>query len=159
MHKLKLYLNTGFALGDVPLTHLYNNAPNSLTKNAILQRINFAGAAVFETMRFNEFFSNRFAFLQIEHEFPKIEINSKIKPIFSVLTRASYGFLTNKEAHKSIEFKTLDKGYFESGFEANSIFKGLSLGLYYRYGPNSLPTFNDNFAIKINFQLNLGFNN
>ena len=53
-------------------------------------------------------------------------------------------------------FKTLDQGFYESGLEFNQIFKGLGIGSFYRYGPNGLPGFYDNFAIKVSFVFDLG---
>src|SRR5690606_41508106 len=57
-------VQAGLALGNVPLTHLYNASPNNLTHDHIQQRITFAGKNSFETMFFNEFFSSRYAMFQ-----------------------------------------------------------------------------------------------
>lgn len=61
-HKLMFLFEGGYAYGDIPITHVYNHSPNNLTKDKILQRITFAGKDSFETMYFNEFFSNKHAF-------------------------------------------------------------------------------------------------
>ena len=158
-HKLMFLFEAGYASGDVPLTHLYNHSPNSITKPKILQRITFGAKDSFETMYFNEFFSNKYVFLQLEYQFPKWKMTKKIKPIFSLVSRFGWGELENKEKHQKIDFKTLESGYLESGFEINNIFKGLGLSTFYRYGPNSLSNLEDNIAIKLSFQLDLGFNN
>ena len=158
-HKLFFLIKAGLAFGDVPLTHLYNHAPNNLNKEAILQRINFAGKDTFETMFFNEFFSNRYFFSQLENQFPKVQLSNKIKPIFSLVTRFGVGDLDRPENHLNIKFKNLNNGFMESGLEINNIFKGLGLAGFYRYGANQLPRFEDNIAIKLSFQLDLGFNN
>jgi hypothetical protein len=50
-----LLFEAGFAIGDIPLTHLYNTSPNNITKETIIQRITFSGKNSFETMYFNEF--------------------------------------------------------------------------------------------------------
>jgi hypothetical protein len=55
-----------------------------------------------------------------------------------------------------MNYKTLNKGYFESGIEFNQIYKGFGLSGFYRYGPNQLPHFGDNLSIKLNFVLGLG---
>jgi hypothetical protein len=55
------------------------------------------------------------------------------------------------------KYAKLNEGYFESGIELNKIFKGLGLAGFYRYGPNQLSQFEDNIAIKITFNLDLGF--
>ncbi len=158
-HKLLFLVKGGLAFGDVPLTHLYNHAPNFLNKETIIQRINFGGKDTFETMFFNEFFSNRYLTSQLEYQFPKVTIFNKIKPIFSLVTRFGIGDLDKPENHLNINFKKLNKGFMESGLEINNIFKGLGLAGFYRYGANKLPNFTDNIAIKLSFQLDLGFNN
>lgn len=158
-HKTMFLLEGGYASGDIPITHIYNHSPNNLTKETIIQRINFAGKDTFETMYFNEFFSNKYLFFQLEHQFPKLELSRKIKPALSIVSRYGLGDLENANSHKKIIIKKLNKGFMESGFEVNNIFKGLGLGAFYRYGPNQLPDFQDNIAIKLSFQLDLGFNN
>lgn len=158
-HKTMFLLEGGYASGDIPITHIYNHSPNNLTKETIIQRINFAGKDTFETMFFNEFFSNKYIFTQLEHQFPKLEISRKIKPVFSLVTRYGLGNLDNANNHKNIVIKKLNKGFMESGFELNNIFKGLGFVAFYRYGSNQLPKFEDNIAVKLSFQLDLGFNN
>ncbi len=157
-HKLLFLLEGGYAFGDTPLTHLYNHSPNNLTKSKIIQRITFAAKDSFETMYFNEFFSNKYAFFQLEHQFPKWVISRKIKPVFSLVSRYGVGSLDDKEKHKIIVFKTLDKGFMESGFELNQIFYGLGFTAFYRHGPSHLPNFEDNIAIKLSIQIDLGLN-
>ncbi len=158
-HKVLFLAETGYAYGDVPLTHLYNHSPNNLNKNKILKRITFSGRDSFETMFYNEFISNRHAFFQLEHQFPKLEISRRIKPVFSLVSRYGIGTLDNKEKHKNFYFKTLDKGFLESGFELNQIYRGIGFTATYRYGANHLPQFEDNIAIKLSVQINLGFDN
>lgn len=158
-HKLLFLFEGGYAFGDVPITHLYNHSPNNLTKDKILQRITFAGKDSFETMFFNEFFSNKYAFFQLEHQFPKFEISRRVKPVFLLVSRYGIGTLDHPEKHLDIEFKTLERGFMESGFELNQIYRGLGFVAFYRYGPNQLPHFEDNLAIKLSIKIDLGLNN
>lgn len=157
-HKLMFLFEGGYAFGDIPITHVYNHSPNNLTKDKILQRATFAGKDSFETMYFNEFFSNKHAFFQLEHQFPKWIISRKIKPVFLLSTRYGIGELDNKSRHQSIEFKTLGKGYLESGFELNNIYNYIGFVAFYRYGPNHLPHFEDNIAVKLSIKIDLGLN-
>ncbi|WP_348813143.1 DUF5686 family protein [Flavobacterium maritimum] len=154
--KTSLLFEAGYAIGDVPLTHLYNTAPNNLNKETVIQRITFAGKNSFETMFFNEFFSSKYAYFQFKHGFSRVTIFKKIKPSLVLVSRMAWGDMDKPEQHVGIEYKTLNKGFFESGIELNQIFNGLGLGGFYRYGPNQLPKFEDNIAIKISFILNLG---
>lgn len=154
--KTNLLLQAGYATGDIPLTHLYNTSPNNITKENILQRMTFASKNSFETMYFNEFFSNEFVYFQFKHGFKRVTILKKVKPTLVLVSRMGWGNLQKPEQHVGLDYKTLDKGYFESGIELNQIFNGLGLAGFYRYGPNQLPRFEDNIAIKLSFILNLG---
>uniref|UniRef100_UPI00404B59BD DUF5686 family protein n=1 Tax=Flavobacterium sp. TaxID=239 RepID=UPI00404B59BD len=155
--KSSLLFQAGVAFGDVPLTHLYSISPNNLTKDAILQRITFSGKNSFETMFFNEFFSNEYASLQLKHELNRVKIFNKVKPSLVLVTRMAWGNLNDKENHLGVDFKTLENGFFESGIELNKIYKGIGFTFFYRYGPNQLPRFDDNISVKISYFLDLGF--
>lgn len=155
--KSSVLFQGGIAFGDVPLTHLYSVAPNNINKEAILQRITFAGKNSFETMYYNEFFSNKYMSLQLKHTFNKIDLGYKITPEFSIVTRMAWGEINKDNQHLGLAFKSLERGFFESGIEANKIFKGLGLTAFYRYGPNQLPRFDDNLCIKISYFIDLGF--
>jgi hypothetical protein len=155
-HKTNLLFQAGYATGDIPLTHLYNTSPNNITKETIIQRITFASKNSFETMYFNEFFSNEFVYFQLKHGFKRVTILKKVKPTLVLVSRMGWGNLRKPEQHVGLDYKTLDRGYFESGIELNQIFNGLGLTGFYRYGPNQLPKFEDNIAIKLSFILNLG---
>ncbi|MFA9188999.1 DUF5686 family protein [Flavobacterium sp. FBOR7N2.3] len=155
--KTSLLLQAGYALGDVPLTHLYNTSPNNITKGTIIERITFGGKNSFETMFFNEFFSNRYALFQFKHAFNRVTLFKKIKPSLVIVSRMAWGDLDHPEQHLGLGFKTLEKGFFESGIELNQIFNGLGLTTFFRYGPNQLPKLEDNIAVKLSYVLNLGF--
>ncbi|CAA9198061.1 DUF5686 family protein [Flavobacterium collinsii] len=154
--KTSLLLQGGYATGDVPITHLYNTMPNNLNKETLLQRITFAGRNSFETMFFNEFFSSQYVFFQIKHGFDRIRILKKVRPSLVLVTRMAWGNMENPQQHVGPTYKTLDKGFFESGIELNKIYKGIGLGGFYRYGPNQLMRFEDNIAVKISYVLDLG---
>lgn len=155
--KTSFLLQSGLALGDTPITHLYSTSPNSLDRDAILKRVTLAGKNSFETMYFNEFFSSRYAILQAKHALGKFTIVNKLKLAPVVVSRVAFGAMHNPGDHYGIVFNTLEKGYYESGMEFNEIFKGLGLSAFYRYGPYHLPTFDRNISIKLSFVLNLGF--
>lgn len=155
--KISSLLLGGWAYGDVPITQLYNATPNNPRSGNVLERIRPGGKDGFETMLFNEFFSSRFFSLQVRGTSQRFEITRSIKPSFGVVSRMAYGDIGRPEQHFGIDFKTMDKGFFESGVEINTIYSGLGLGCYYRYGANSLPQAGDNFSIKVSFSLGLGF--
>lgn len=154
--KIHFFAQFGYAFGAVPLTHLYNVSPNNLNKETIIQRITFAGKNSFETMYFNEFFSDKYAMLQIKHGSQRVVIFKKIKPSLVFVTRLAFGSLSHKDRHFGLNFKTLEKGFFESGIELNQIFKGFGFSGFYRYGPNQLARMQDNISLKLSFVLDLG---
>ena len=154
--KSSVLLQTGIAFGDVPITHLYSIVPNNLNREAILQRVTFAGKNSFETMYFNEFFSNQYASLQLKHTFNKIRLGYKINPEFTIVTRMAVGYDNHNNQHLGITYKTMEDGFFESGVECNKIYKGIGLVAFYRYGPYQLANFDDNIAVKISYHLDLG---
>lgn len=155
--KSAILLQGGYAFGALPLTHLYSTSPNNLTKDNLLQRITIAGKNSFETMYFNEFFSSEFVMLQLKHGFKRVELFKHVKPSLVLVTRMAWGNLQHPERHIGIEYKTLNEGFFESGIELNQIFKGFGLTGFYRYGPNQLPRFEDNLAVKLSFVFDFGF--
>ena len=107
-------------------------------------------------MFFNEFFSDRYAMLQIKHGSQRVVIFNKIKPSLVFVTRIAFGTLEHKERHFGLNYKTLEKGFFESGIELNQIYKGFGLSGFYRYGPNQLVRMKDNISLKLSFVLDLG---
>jgi hypothetical protein len=154
--KTTFLLQGGISLGNTPLSHLYSVAPNNLDREAILSRITFANKTAFETMYFNEFYSDRYSLFQLKHYFNKLQISKSIKPTLILGSKVAYGGFSHPENNQGIEFKTMEKGFFESGLELQNIFKGFGLSTYYRYGPYQLEKFDRNIAIKLSFTLNLG---
>jgi len=153
--RTELVFSSGIAKGKTPLTHLYHAYPNNVNKETILQRFSVAGINSFETMFFNEFFSDRFAVFQIKHHLNPFNISPWFKPQLVLISRFAIGNLDNIERHEGISFNTLEKGYTESGFEINKLLFGFGLSFAYRYGAYSLPEFEDNFAFKFTFNVNL----
>lgn len=154
-HKTSALVQTGVAIGNTPLTHLYSTSPNNLNKDAILRRVTFAGKNSFETMYFNEFFSSQYIMGQIKHGIGKFTIIDKIKVAPVLVTRAVWGNMRDKSEHQGITFNTLEKGYYESGIELNEIYSIVGITAFYRYGPYQLPGFDRNISIKISFVINL----
>lgn len=154
--KTTFLLQGGISIGNTPLSHLYSVAPNNLDREAILSRITFANKTSFETMYFNEFYSDRYSLFQLKHYFNKLKISKSIKPTLVLGSKVAFGGFSHPENHIGIAFKTMEKGFYESGLELQNIFKGFGLSTYYRYGPYQLEKFDRNIAIKLSFTLNLG---
>jgi len=150
-----LTLVAGIASGDLPLTHLYHAYPNNITKETILQRFSVAGLNSFETMYFNEFFSDKFSTLQFKHSFRPFKISERFKPQLVLISRYAIGEMRSKSRHQGIAFNTLEKLYSESGFEINKLLFGFGLSFAYRYGGYHLPNLEDNMAFKFTFNISL----
>jgi len=148
-------LTTGIATGQTPLTHLYHAYPNNITKETILQRFSVAGINSFETMYFNEFFSDRYATLQLKHFVKPFKITERYRPQLVLISRFALGDMQDIGRHQNISFGTLSKGYSEAGFELNKLLFGFGLSFAYRYGGYHLPSIEDNIAAKFTFNVNL----
>jgi hypothetical protein len=153
--KTNITLVAGIASGETPLTHLYHAYPNNITKETILQRFSVAGLNSFETMYFNEFFSDKFSTLQLKHYFRPFNISERFKPQLVLISRYAIGEMNSVDRHEGIGFSTLEKLYSESGFEINKLIFGFGLSFAYRYGAYHLPELEDNLAFKFTFNISL----
>ncbi|UNY99294.1 DUF5686 family protein [Zhouia spongiae] len=150
-------INAGLGLGDIPLTHLYQTAPNQPDGNKILKRFSVGGGDSFETMYFNEFFSDKYLSVEAKHYFKRVKIAGRFKPEFGLASRFAIGDIKNPDLHEGIGFNSLNKGYMESGFEINRILKGFGLSFMYRHGAYHLPAFDENVSFKFTYYFSLGF--
>ncbi|WP_196889782.1 DUF5686 family protein [Aureivirga sp. CE67] len=148
-------LQGGIVFGEVPISHLYNATPNYTHKNPWYRRITFAGKNAFETMLYNEFLSDKYMMVQLFHKFEPIEIIGKFQPQISLITRAAIGDIEFPLMQKGVSFKSMRKGYYESGIEFNNLLKGFGISAFYRYGPYSNPEWSDNLAVKATFHLKI----
>jgi len=153
--KTNITLVAGIAGGETPLTHLYHAYPNNITKETILQRFSVAGLNSFETMYFNEFFSDKFSTLQLKHFFRPFKITERFKPQLVLISRYALGDMKSINRHQGITFNRLNHLYSESGFEINRLLLGFGLSFAYRYGAYHLPNFEDNIAFKFTFNISL----
>lgn len=132
---------------------------NYTTRSAYGPNPYVASMYSYETMRMNEFLSDTYVSLFFRHNFQTLLYKSKkFRPQFVLIHNMGWGMLSHPERQQGVQFKTMEKGYFESGLLINDIYKtglsGIGVGAYYRYGPNSLPTWNNNIAIKLSLSLN-----
>ncbi|HOK39008.1 MAG TPA: DUF5686 family protein [Bacteroidales bacterium] len=108
----------------------------------------------FNTMRVNEFVSDRFASVFLLHNFGSLLFKTKKwQPQIALFSAAGWGnnHLINSDIMK------MNKGYFESGIILNNLvkinFQGFGVAVYYRYGPYSLPREIDNWAFKLSYNI------
>jgi hypothetical protein len=115
----------------------------------------------FGTMRFNEFLSDHFVALFLKQDFGKLlfKPRGKFQPEIALVQNMGFGSLADGQHHENIAYKTMEKGYFESGILINNIFRiqlfRYGIGVMYRYGPYAYPKTIDNFAFKLTVQLSM----
>jgi hypothetical protein len=146
--KTRLQLVAGKIFGDLPYFMLYNGH-GSFVKFGVESSNSFA------TMRMNEFLSDEFVSVHYQQDFGSLLFKGeKFKPKFIFTNSIGYGHLKKPELHQNLEFKTMEKGYFETGLLINDIILikkilGFGFGIYYRYGPYSFSDISTNFAYKM----------
>jgi hypothetical protein len=154
--KTGIQLTGGIVTGDPPYSKLYNN--NGSLKNPSVVIHN-----TFETMGYNEFLSDRYIALYLSHNFGRMYFKSQhIRPSLLLLHNIGIGSLRHPEYHKEIPFKTMEKGYVESGMLIDDILVikitglkvGMGAGFFLRYGPYRIDGFENNIVVK--FALKFG---
>ena len=151
----KVLLQAGYATETCPVMETFNIL-------GTYERFGMYSPGSFSTMRLDEFFCDRFVALYLSHNFSGMlwKTNSPVfKPELSIVTNIGWGDMRRAEACPDKNFKTMEKGYFESGIVINGLLANpmakLGLGVFYRYGPYSLPNVWDNFAWK--YSASIGF--
>lgn len=95
----------------------------------------------FNTMRPNEFISDRFCTFHFMHDFGNVLYKKKYsKPSIAITTSLGWGDCKlTQDIDGSDYARKMNKGYFESGLQLNNLIclsiEGFGLGVYYRYGP------------------------
>jgi hypothetical protein len=113
-------------------------------------------------MRADEFLSDKYVTLFVRHNFGRMTQNRKFSPRIIICQGIGFGGLKDTNAHKGIVFKTMEKGYFESGIMIGDflVIKRLlsfGVGAFVRYGAYYFPKPEykniDNFAFKVSFRI------
>lgn len=160
---INLELKAGLTLQDLPYQKLFAGEANAISTNNFWERASGpADRNSFETMRFNEFISNRILQLQWRQDFKSLLFKrGDFAPHIELVNRFAIGSLNEPSSHQGVLFKTLEQGYFESGLELNRLWTwspvnlGLGLGFYYRYGAYQFEAFEQNLAIKLTSKFQL----
>ena len=145
----------GWATGDTPYPVLYNG------NGSYEPVIPLEAANSFQTMRLNEFLSDRYIALYYSHKLGMLKLNPyRSTPEFYLLTNIGFGSLSHPERHQNYDFKTMEKGYYESGLSIRNLYKlkgvfGFGLAGFYRYGPYAFNKFVDDVAVKITLDFTL----
>ena len=144
----KVLVQAGYATESCPVMETFNIL-------GTYERFGLYSPGSFSTMRLDEFFCDRFVALYLSHNFSGMlwKTNSEwFNPELSIITNIGWGDMKRAEAYPDKNFKTMEKGYFESGIVIDGLMTTpltkVGAGVFYRYGPYSLPNLWDNFAWK-----------
>jgi hypothetical protein len=145
--KTNLQFRAGYVDKPIPECNLFNG-------NESFRTFTIYSPNSFATMRMNEFLSDRYIALYFSHNFGKLLHRSeKFRPEFVMATHVGFGFLVNRENHFNLDYKTMEHGYYESGFLINNLLNlqvyNLGVGVFYRYGPYGYTVIGKNLAYKI----------
>jgi Family of unknown function (DUF5686)/CarboxypepD_reg-like domain len=150
------FVESGYVYGKVPQHKLTNSIGtykfNTLKLNG--GSLGIATQNAFETMLPYEFFSSQYVHFHFEHDFRHLLLRiGKFEPEFVITTGVGFGNLDNSELHNGVDFKTMEKGFYESGLKINNLFRfnqsTFGVGGFYRYGPYQLEKKSDNFTVKV----------
>ena len=151
--KTNILLEGGKMEGTVPYPYLFNGN-GSFTKDGYLYVQHS-----FQTMGLYEFLGDEYVNLFLSHNFGTLLFKTeKFRPELLLFTSIGYGSLHDSLPHRELAFKTMDKGYYESGLMINNLVRANYLNLFYlglgggafiRYGSYAYPKWEDNMAYKL----------
>lgn len=153
--RTNLLAEGGAMEGMVPYPYLFQGNGSFTSDGYLFVR------HTFQTMGLYEFLSDEYVNVFLSHNFGSLLFKTeKFRPEFQVFTGVGYGTLRDSSRHQGIGFKTMEKGYYESGLMINNIIRanyfnvcylGLGGGAFVRYGAYAYPKWEDNMAYKISF--------
>lgn len=151
--RTNVVIEGGAVEGIVPYPYLFQGN-GSFTKDGYL----FV-QHTFQTMGLYEFLSDDYVNLFLSHNFGSLLFKTeKFRPEILIFTNVGYGTLRDSTRHRDLDFKTMEKGYYESGLMINNIIRanyfnvcylGLGGGAFMRYGAYAYPKWEDNMAYKL----------
>jgi hypothetical protein len=138
------------------------SVPYALQFNAwgSFRQWNVSAPTTFETMRPNEFLSDRYVMILLDHRFgTSLFGNKKFVPQPRLFLKALFGQNQHTAQHQGIDVKSPEHGYYEAGISLDNFIRsglsGVGIGFHYRFGPYSFSRFQDNAAIKFSFTTSL----
>lgn len=145
---LRVQAVAGKIIGNLPYTMLYN------MRGSNYPGLNLSAINSFETMGLNEFATDQFVALFLNHNMGRfLKPRKKFNPELELVHNMGIGTLSNPENIYNVSVKSLDKGYFESGIRLLHIIKinytTLGAGAFYRYGTYQDPKAINNLVVKL----------
>jgi hypothetical protein len=149
---------------NLPLSFIHTGYGINIQRRNELD-VAFYFPSYLQTMFIYEFFSDRSALFSYSHQtgpifntyFGKLNFSPQLR----FVQNFAIGTLSNPDFYRFVEFKTMEKGYWESGMEMNNLFKmssgfqkrSFGVGAFYRYGPYGNPQWQNNFVFTISTNL------
>jgi len=149
--KFSYLISAGKTIGDVPL-FLNQSAPGT-GGNWNLSVINS-----FETILPSTFYNKEQVAIFTRFTFKPLKTNKKWStPQLGIHHAMGTGSFSRKDEHKvalnNMDFKSMDKGYYEVGLILDKVLNintaGLGIGVFYNYGSYSVPQFDKNLTYKL----------
>jgi hypothetical protein len=145
-------LLAGYVQGNLPYTKLFAGRGSFVNYSITVPN-------TFETMGTNEFLSDRYVALFYTHDFGRLFIRKKhFQPQVLFQNKVGFGSLSNTANHFDVAYKTMERGYFETGLLLNNILRrhylGFGAGLFYRYGAYAFAQEGKNVAVKFSLTFN-----
>jgi Family of unknown function (DUF5686)/CarboxypepD_reg-like domain len=149
-------VSAGKIWGNVPYPFLYNGRGGKAENGNLIWVANH-----FNTMCLYEFVGDQYANLFLTHSFRQLLFKPKsnwFQPDVSVFQGIAFGSLSNQMYHEGLTYKTLEKGYFESGLMIDNLYRqkllkllhiGAGIGVFNRWGSNKLLNSNENWAYRL----------
>ncbi len=146
-------LQGGMINGNIPLTLQYR------TEGTYSSGLLLATEYSFETVRPNEFYSDRYFNVFFRHNFKSLLFKTEeFDPQIAILASYGIGELTQTLGqHQNVDFKTLERGLIETGLAINNIYKldntAFGVAGFYRLGYYSDPDWKENILVKLSLVL------
>lgn len=149
----RIRIEGGYIDQELPYGLLYTGEGSYVQNWSVLVRNSF------QTVRPYEFLSDRYVDVHYSHNFGSLLLQiGRWKPSVTIYQNIGWGSLQHPEYHQLIDFKTKEKGLYETGVQIDQILKfnylnvaymGFGAGAYYRYGPYAYRSASDNLAFTI----------
>ena len=159
IYKNLYYKNIGYSSIVGQFGYVDNGAPVMEAFDIVgtKQFIHLYAPNCFSTMGEDEFICDRFVALFLSHHFCGLLVPTDwrwSKPQLTVATNMGWGDFRRAAHAPDRNFKTMEKGYFESGIVLDGLFRtdfvDFGASVFYRYGPYAFERTWDNFAFKWN---------
>ena len=146
----RIRIDAGYINNPLPYGLLFTGDGSYIRNWSVLVKNSF------QTVSPYEFLSDKYVNLHYSHNFGSLLLHiGNWKPAISVVQNIGWGSLSHPEYQQYVDFKTREKGLYESGVQLDNILRmkylnvaymGFGAGAYYRYGPYASANASDNLA-------------